>query len=89
MELPPLSISAKPLATWPMTSVVMNAGTSSFSTITPLNRPISAPARMPARMAINMGTPAFIIRPLTIAQKAIRPPTERSMPLMMMTIAEP
>ena len=60
-----------------------------MSTMTPLNNPISPPHAIPAANAITIGYPAFIRMPEIIAQNAINPPTDKSIPLMMITMALP
>ena len=85
MELPPLRVKARPWLIWPTTKVVMKAGTVSFDTIRPLNRPMAIPASMPAATLAGRLTPASMRMPLIIGQNAKRPARDRSIPLMTMT----
>src|ERR1700677_1007051 len=85
IELRQFMVRARPWLIWPTTSVVMKAGTASFDTIRPLNRPRMIPASMPTAMLAGRSIPASIRMPLIIGQNASRPARERSIPLMTMT----
>src|SRR5690606_19971771 len=89
--------NASPLATSIIASVTMKGGIRKAVIMTPEKAPAAAQAAMPTRDHIVMDTaPASAAPPYstmpdvaTIAASAMRLPTERSMPAVMITIVMP
>ena len=89
-------MNARPLATCIMASVAINGGMRKRVIIRPENTPTAPQTAMAARHAPSMAPDEALTPPIarmhhavTTAASAIRLPTERSMPPVMITIVMP